>query len=771
MSDVETKRQGGRVFRIDRECYVLYVGSENHRVRPFLRVGTSPALPDRLRPYIGTVVLTDRITGNPLEEAETVGAVGPRRPEYTGTPALVHAFSPLTGIRRVSERPIKREEPKRPEGAFVEFLTDGNLHLRVNGHKIYDLDNHEQSDRHDAYRLERVAGIAGEPEAAYHHDTLAGEGFWVGRDRSVYRFRDGVFRAQALRAGALLDLAQRLIDPRVLQVLEGPADPSELLLWAKWHLRRHLTKGESTELTLVSRGGKGTEKNRLDHLVDVLATAGLNLSFAVDAPHLPAGPTVPVSDEGIVLRVDGRGEWPEARGIVLPDGERWAEDRQVPLVPGVPYRVHSQSEPSAQGLMSPGKAGRTRDDAYGRLLALLDDWNTGALKSDDAEPEQFARTASELLKACPAPVVADLYPTEQGYTARFFLQHGFTLKRARENVRAVERINALYTDEAAEEFFRAERRRLLALLDELLSQRKATTRAPQREQSAEVTEETHNETDDVRSAEDATVATQETDGPSRDPGSSVGESTASSGAASGGRSETRRGALAGVAVLGFVVIAGVVALLLLREDTGEVMVAGLDDPPAVSAPADEPGAAQPDDAEALSAETADEAQGDQDTLGDGESTSADAADQQSEDALNSIDPSADNLNGEIGAGVIEISLSEILALVNRIARDNGYAAIGAFDPEARDPDWIFPGNRLQLPDAEVYVIEGGDTMWGIADRFLRTTAERHHAMLTRVVQRMENGERPIDELEQVIDDAYLESTRRRARQLIEELGV
>ena len=109
MTDPTANRPGGRVFRIDRECYVIYVGSDDHHVRPFLRIGTSPDLPDRIRPYIGTVVVTDRVTGNPLAEADTVGGAGPRRPEYTGSPELVHAFTPLTGIRRVTERPISAQ--------------------------------------------------------------------------------------------------------------------------------------------------------------------------------------------------------------------------------------------------------------------------------------------------------------------------------------------------------------------------------------------------------------------------------------------------------------------------------------------------------------------------------------------------------------------------------------------------------------------------------------------------------------------------------------
>jgi hypothetical protein len=844
----------------------MYVGSDDHRVRPFLRVGTSPHLPDRIRPYIGTVVLSDRVTGNPLQEADTVGAVGPRRPEYTGSPELVHAFSPLTGMDRVQERPISSSERQLPQGAFVEFLTDGNLHLTVNGHRIYDLDEVERNDRHAAYLLDRVGAAVRGSGGAYAADVFQPEGFLVGTDRSTFRFSQGQLTATALQSGAVTALARRLIQPEWLEVVAGPADPDELLKWGKWRLRGALLDGASRPM-IVSQAAGSDEPRRMDHLLDVLRVAGVPLERAPVSREFDLS-GIPGEPDATTLRVSGRGEWPAVPAEIL-DG--------VPLVPGVPYRVFGGFEaiPSGDAAgVDPAEMARGRDDAYGKLMNLLHGWNTTSLSGEDAKPEQFVQRAGELLAVCPAPVFADLYPSGEGYTVRFMVQHGFSLKFARENLTALERIDTALRDSDEDgEFFRRERRRLLALLDELLEQRRATTRAPspapeptpdsdsrssgapqtppERNRSAETTSaaSSSDSAPDDRHTDDrhTTDSSRNTAGSPHVPrtGGAAGthdtRRTAADSAVAGSGRRKWRGPV--FVVVGVILIAGAVALLLWRDDTGEGYLARLGsqseaalsvdgeiggdpggadegqnggDPGGADDSPDGGESAAPGGTDADGEPMMDDAGGDDGSGVDDPSIggSTDQADSDSPPTTDTTDsdspPTTDTTDtgnarnesissvdtgvsseaapsdqatavstgsgeggeaGEDGEAPIRVTVTDILRMVNRIARLNGYAPIGSMAPDARDPDWIFPGNELELPNQRLYEIRRGDTMWAIADRFIQQSAQEHNRALADLTERIQQGERPTEELQVLLDEAYVETTRRRAGELLAEIGV
>jgi hypothetical protein len=128
-------------------------------------------------------------------------------------------------------------------------------------------------------------------------------------------------------------------------------------------------------------------------------------------------------------------------------------------------------------------------------------------------------------------------------------------------------------------------------------------------------------------------------------------------------------------------------------------------------------------------------------------------------------------DGDGGDDPVIVTVTDILRMVNRIAQLNGYAPIGSMAPDARDPDWIFPGNELELPNQRLYEIRRGDTMWAIADRFIQQSAQEHNRALSDLSERIQQGERPTQELQVLLDEAYVESTRRRAGELLTEIGV
>lgn len=98
-------------------------------------------------------------------------------------------------------------------------------------------------------------------------------------------------------------------------------------------------------------------------------------------------------------------------------------------------------------------------------------------------------------------------------------------------------------------------------------------------------------------------------------------------------------------------------------------------------------------------------------------------------------------------------------MVNRIAVTNGYDMIDQATPGGFDPDLIYPGSVLLMPDVDIILIERGDTLWWIAHDFLLESLVDHNRELIILRQRVEDGERPAEELRDLERRVYVESLR------------
>lgn len=760
MHTSHVKPTGGRVFRVDRECYVVYVGSAHHHVRPFLRIGTSPNVPDRIRQFIGTVVITDRLTGDITQEAAAVGTSTPIRPDYTGSHQLLGAIEPFLTARAVSDRSVDALPGRNQEGAFVEFLTDGSLYVVINGHRILDLSKRERDDLHAAYRLERIAQIVESTDARYHTQSLQAPGFLVTADHSLFAFQDGVVEARALRAGGVRALAERLIAPQSLVTFSGPLEPSAFLAWSKWAARRAGSADDQPSIRVL---GLKSSSGKLGDLVNVLQAVGLAVDRAATGQHSDELPTPLPAAAGARLGT-GRGkQWPQIDQIVLPDDTQWAGDVAPPLVPGVPYRTHRTADWNAaiDDNLAPFIKGE--QSAYGKLARLLQSWNDGTLITATFDPAAFCKEVGAQLSAAPLPVLADIGPTDAGYALRFSIQEGCSIGNATDNRRAIERIAAVAAvDSAEDELFDSERRRLVGFLDDLLQQRRATLRKDP---------DTKNQAPDSNDtvAADQNAAEQPIDAAAQVQADTAGSSGAkpTSPAAARGRSAMRGGAGAAAprsaprnrrrlpvaaALLALLLLVGVTAYLVMREPGGRF--------------------SSPDLADSST----------QPLRSDDRATAPGAAESSSQSSDPS-DPAAATLDSDAeappsGAVVpdlpsavagIEIDVLDVLLLANRIAQLNDYAPIGTTPIGAADPDWIFPSSVFTLLDEHRYEVIRGDTIWGIARQILDRSLERERAQLADILQRIESGQRPIDELEALIETSHIESVRREARELIQQL--
>ena len=85
--------------------------------------------------------------------------------------------------------------------------------------------------------------------------------------------------------------------------------------------------------------------------------------------------------------------------------------------------------------------------------------------------------------------------------------------------------------------------------------------------------------------------------------------------------------------------------------------------------------------------------------------------------------------------------------------------VGENSPGGLDPDWIYPGSLILMPDIDMMMIERGDTLWWLAHDFLLESLIGHNREFTILRQRVENGERPVDEIRDLEDRVYVGSLR------------
>ena len=91
---------------------------------------------------------------------------------------------------------------------------------------------------------------------------------------------------------------------------------------------------------------------------------------------------------------------------------------------------------------------------------------------------------------------------------------------------------------------------------------------------------------------------------------------------------------------------------------------------------------------------------------------------------------------------LQITLVDIHLVSNDIAVRNGYRDLDYRVFEGKDPDWIWSGNNLELPDGSVYEVVKGDTIWFIASRLIRRDMEQRLAKLDQLRSELDQAATP-----------------------------
>ena len=678
MSDIKERNiPGSRVYHIDRECYVLYMGKPERMYRPFLRVGNSPQLPADIQQYIGSVILSDRLTGNCfIEDLCLKGASSPPT-NYVGTRELINAITNFVGKKKISEHPLSSESKKDSErGGNVVFYVNGNFKILLNGHCLLDLFKREKDDHHHITTIQRIEEYVNKAEGSLTSDDLHGNGFILLRNNSFALFQNGVIQSCGIEQDSLVNMTETMIPPSLFRRFGGTSDKASILNLSKWHA----TQGNSIEF-ILNEGSKG----EVQKFFKFLKQAGVKISLA---EQLPIPEYLDIASYTALLKLTETSSPVSIKGIKLPGKDSWMLN-SLPILPAVPYVFPDTSKISkfdfhhAQNTLEEfmGTAGKEftgsfieSSDRQAALNSLGDDqkfddavrltifiwlWNHLHSNADDtsknaaAQAQFIGQQIVTLQNTVLLPMKAELAHLKGGWAVLFSMKQGTSRQVLRSWKETREKIATLAHFVPDEAFFESERKRLINALRILLEQ-------------------------DVLEDDEVEDSVDESTLPS---GSREAETTQTdeppAGKLKAAQQKPRKKKLLipVIALASLLLLALLLALLIPRG-------AGVSEPVA------------------------------DDTLAE-------------KSEVQEIQKTVDNDTEEPqSVYTIEWNLAEVLFITNWISYNNGYDLVGEETILERDPNWIYPGNVFILPDRSSYEVLRGETLWFIASDFLDRMFEK-----------------------------------------------
>jgi len=200
-----------RIFRIGRECYIVYLGKERDDFRPFLRIGNSRDIPDEVHEVLSTTVVTDDHVGNPLIEVLLAPKFQGRYLGDTGVVGTIRRFFKSFDLPTddvTDYRKVKDGERRH----MVWFYSSGNIHLRYDDRVIFDLDRREKEDRHFVRLYEEAKIEFLRNPLRYIRQDFSGQGIVISNGNGFW-YESGELLSFAAHPGFVARLMGDGVDP------------------------------------------------------------------------------------------------------------------------------------------------------------------------------------------------------------------------------------------------------------------------------------------------------------------------------------------------------------------------------------------------------------------------------------------------------------------------------------------------------------------------------------------------------------------------------
>ena len=208
-------RPEARVFRLDTECYIVYLGDNGNDYKPFLRIGNTPDLPQPIIANTQNIVITDRLTGNPALESANIYDMYLDEIRYLGDPDLVEHFRTYVKKANLNVQAFDEYtgvEESSANASYVYFYTDGNMSVYFGRTKVFNLRDRERRDVHFIERAKRIRSQYIKNQLRYREEDFRAPGFFLLEGNANF-FQDGKIIVPDLSQRFFSAFADAGIDP------------------------------------------------------------------------------------------------------------------------------------------------------------------------------------------------------------------------------------------------------------------------------------------------------------------------------------------------------------------------------------------------------------------------------------------------------------------------------------------------------------------------------------------------------------------------------
>ncbi len=802
--EIENLTPQNRVFHIDDECYVIYLGSGPEDYKPFLRIGNSNKLTKEIISNIYSIVITDSYTGNPVLEPSNINEEALTDIQYVGDRPTVERFLKFLKHFGIDSEKIAyaKDLPSENHNAMFYLYENGNVALYYDKFQLFDLFSREKNDAHFVEKTKRIKAELIKNPLRYTDSEFDGYGFFAVNDCSVV-FHQQQFVSFGIPKNYFAALVSRGFDPDLITAVATDTVTGDFIdLCKRKRFKKQNLQFLSLEpdpvrnaLGLFPAHTQGVPKFSVDSCKvaakkteNGFSIKGKKGGYTVSSGGIPFSISIgkrPQKISSPVLVFDTR-----KMLMVLPSG---AKGREVRILKGIPYVIHTEA-PETTSLLE-----RYFNDVSSSLEALFTAEETSLVKhltqslsdiESGADTEQTFDYVKKQLKALrvkdtsPLPLLLHnigeicsirLHSSQsEGAAHRPYTQLLDLLKKHLSFPAAFSGhfpfIGDCYISEnGAHVLYRGVKRGLGQKDFAQVEGAAGAIQGVTRDNLVFFEQETVRLSDFLaklstvaRPKRAKTAQKEEKKIPEKGREERLSETTEREELVVGKSLTAQKRSThipkilliiaAIIVVLGIVLFAPPLSLVqktAQRMRAEKQLLAGKQ--------------AQEGTPEAVEAEVVQD-----------KKTPAAVAEKKDDIALSETEK--EEIESFLSLGYIQITILDVFKLTNKIAVSNGYFALNSIDKLGRDPDWIYPGNTFTLPDGSTHTVIKGDTIWHIARNFIKQYLDRDWKQYTALRNEIKTKEisasrkqEIIGEFERLKERAYAENFIKEIDKTIEEL--